>query len=82
MLSGIFCILGRFSAVQERTGLEVKWACFETPVNNRSDNFSLSFGVSSVKWEEQGWDVGKIKLDVTCKAFRIMPNTQTVAIKN
>lgn len=60
MLSGIFCILGRFSAVQERTGLEVKWACFETPVTNRSDNFSLSFGLSSVKWEEQGSPFGML----------------------
>lgn len=27
----VFCLRGGFGAVEDRPGLELKWACFQTP---------------------------------------------------
>ena len=52
MLPGIFLSTGEFGAVEVNTGLEVKWAHFQTATLPSKCNCSLNFGFSSVKWEE------------------------------
>ena len=52
MLPGIFLSTGGFGAVEENTGLEVKWEHFQTATIPSKCNRSLNFSFSSVKWEE------------------------------
>lgn len=47
-----FFLFGGFGTVEEKTGLEVNRLVFKFLSFPGSDNFSLSFGLSSVKWEE------------------------------
>lgn len=60
MLPDIFLSTGEFGAVEVNTGLEVKWAHFQTATLPSKCNCSLNFGYSSVKWEEQELPVGML----------------------
>lgn len=56
-----FFLFGEFGTVEEKTGLEVNRLVFKFLSFPGSDNFSLSFGLSSVKWEERGSPLGMLR---------------------